>query len=278
MFNDIGKRIKKAEPATPAEILGLNIVPQVGDTLMAVADERQAHALIEKHKAEMEQESSLAAKAVNLNNLYDQISAGRVKELNVILKTDVQGSIEPIRSSLEQLGTDKIQVRIIHSGTGNVTESDVMLATASNGLIIGFNVSSEEGARLVAATKGIDIRYYNVIYSLADDVDKALKGMLEPTYAEVIDGRAEVRAIFPAGRGAKAAGVYVTDGTVMRNASVRVRRGDEVISDSTVSSLKRFKDDAKEVAAGYECGVGIKDFNDFEVGDILEFYRMEKTS
>ncbi len=276
MFNDVGKRIKKAEPATPAVVLGLDIVPQVGDNLTAVADERHAHALLAKHKAKIEQETPLATKAVNLNNLYDQINAGKVKELNVILKTDVQGSIEPIRSSLEQLGTDEVQVRIIHGGTGNITESDVMLATASNGLIIGFNVSSEEGARRLASTKGVDVRYYDVIYSLADDVDKALKGMLEPTYTEVIDGQAEVRAIFPAGKGAKAAGVYVNDGKVSRNASVRVRRGDEILADSTVSSLKRFKDDAKEVAAGYECGVGIKDFNDFEVGDTLEFYRMEK--
>jgi translation initiation factor IF-2 len=276
MFNDVGKRIKKAEPATPTEILGLNTVPQVGDTLTAVADEHKAHSLIEKQKAEREQKSPLAGKSVNLNNLYDQISAGRVKELNVILKTDVQGSIEPIRSSLEQLGTGEVQVRIIHSGTGNVTESDVMLAMASNGLIIGFNVGSEEGARLLAAARGVDIRYYNVIYSLTDDVDKALKGLLEPTYAEVIDGRAEVRAIFPAGKGAKAAGVYVNDGKIARNASVRVRRGDEVIADSTVSSLKRFKDDVREVAAGYECGVGVKNFSDFVVGDILEFYRMEK--
>ena len=154
MFNDAGKRIKKAEPSTPAVVLGLNSVPQVGDTLTAVADERQAQALVEKRKAEMEKESSLTAKAVNLDNLYDQISAGQVKELNVILKTDVQGSIEPIRSSLERLGTDKVKVRIIHSGTGNITESDVMLAIASKGLIIGFGVSSEENARRLAATKG----------------------------------------------------------------------------------------------------------------------------
>jgi len=275
MFNDVGKRIKKAEPATPAEILGLNVVPQVGDTLTAVVDERHAQAMLEKRRAEMEQESSLA-KSVNLNNLYEQISAGRVKELNVVLKTDVQGSIEPIRSSLEQLGTEEVQVRIIHSGTGNITESDVMLAIASNGLIVGFNVSSEEGARRLAATKGVDIRYYDVIYSLADDVDKALKGLLEPSYVEVVDGRAEIRAVFPASKGAKIAGVYVTEGKISRGASVRLRKGDEIVSDSTVSSLKRFKDDVKEVAAGYECGVGIKDFNDFEVGDVLEFYRMEK--
>jgi translation initiation factor IF-2 len=276
MFNDTGKRIKKAEPSTPTAVLGLDKVPQVGDTLTAVADERHAQALLARNKAEREKASSRAA-SVSLNNIYDQISAGKVKELNVILKTDVQGSIEPIRTSLEQLGTDKVKVRIIHSGTGNISESDVMLAAASKGLIIGFSVSAGEGARRLASTTGVDIRYYNVIYTLADDVAKALKGMLEPTYAEVIDGHAEVRAVFPAGKSAKVAGVYVTDGKVSRNVSVRVHRGKEVLTDATVSSLKRFKDDVKEVATGYECGVGIKDFNDFQVGDILEFYRMEKT-
>jgi translation initiation factor IF-2 len=275
MFSDAGKRIKKAEPSTPAEILGLNTVPQVGDTLTAVEDERHAQLLLEKKRA-LAREASGAGKPVNLNNLYDQISAGKVKELNVILKTDVQGSIEPIRSSLEQLGTDEVKVRIIHSGTGNISESDVMLASASNGFVIGFNVASDEGARRLAASRSIDIRYYDVIYSLTDDIDKALKGLLEPTYHEVIDGRADVRAVFPAGKGAKAAGVYVTDGKVTRNSSVRVRRGSEILADSAVNSLKRFKDDVREVASGYECGVGVKDFNDFEVGDTLEFYRIEK--
>jgi translation initiation factor IF-2 len=277
MFNDLGKRIKKAEPSTPVAVLGLNDVPQVGDTLTAVTDERHAQALLARNRAEMEKKASRTEKSVNLNTLYDQISAGKVKELNVILKTDVQGSIEPIRTSLEQLGTDEVKVRIIHSGTGNITESDVMLATASNGLIIGFNVSAGEGARRLASASGVDIRHYNIIYTLTDDVAKALKGMLEPTYTEVIDGRAEVRAVFPASKGAKVAGVYVTDGKVVRNASVRIRRGKEALVESTVSSLKRFKDDVKEVASGYECGVGIKDFNDFEVGDTLEFYRMEKS-
>ena len=277
MFNDLNKRIKKAEPSTPVAVLGLNEVPQVGDTLAAVADERHAHALLARNRAEMEKKATGAGKSVNLNTLYDQISAGKVKELNVILKTDVQGSIEPIRTSLEQMATDEVKVRIIHSGTGNITDSDVMLASASNGLIIGFNVNAGEGVRRLASASGVDIRHYNIIYTLTDDVAKALKGMLEPTYVEVTDGRAEVRAVFSAGKGAKVVGVYVTDGKVVRNAPVRVRRGKEVLSESTVSSLKRFKDDAKEVAAGYECGVGIKDFNDFQVGDTLEFYRMEKS-
>ncbi len=276
MFNDLGKRIKKAEPSTPAAVLGLDDVPQVGDNLVAVVDERHAQAMLARRRAETEEESARTAQPVNLDNLYDQISAGKVKELNVILKTDVQGSIEPIRTSLERLGTDEVKVRIIHSAAGNINESDVMLAAASNGLIIGFSVSVSEGARRLAVSSGVSIRHYNIIYTLIDDVDKALKGMLEPTYVEVIDGRATVQAVFPAGKGARVAGVMVNDGKVTRNASVRIRRGKQVMVDSTVSSLKRFKDDVREVAAGYECGVGVKDFNDFQVGDVLEFYRMER--
>jgi len=274
MFNDVGKRIKKAEPSTPTEILGLNDVPRVGDNLAAVTDERHAQAILTRRREEAARTS--AAKSVNLDNLYDQISAGKVKELNVILKTDVQGSIEPIMMSLERLGSEEVKVRIIHSAAGNVTESDVMLAAASNGIIIGFNVTSTEGARRLAASSGVSIRHYNIIYNLLDDVDKALKGMLEPTYVEVIDGQATVQAVFSAGKGAKVAGVMVNDGHVTRNASVRVRRGKQIVADSTVSSLKRFKDDVREVAAGYECGVGVKDFTDFKTGDVLEFYRMER--
>jgi len=271
MFNDMGKQVRKAEPATPVEILGLNSVPQAGDTLTAVAGEQQAQALIQKRQQERQQRPS-----VSLSNLLDQISTGQIKELNVILKTDVQGSIEPITNSLEQLGTEEIRVRVIHSGSGNITKSDVMLAIASKGLIIGFCTGIEPGARRLADVEGIDIRYYDVIYNLVDDVGKALKGMLEPTYSEVIDGQAEVRAIFSSGKKTKVAGVYVTEGKVTRGASVRVLRQEQMVCESIVSSLKRFKDDVKEVAAGYECGVGIEDFYDFQVGDILEFFRREK--
>jgi translation initiation factor IF-2 len=272
MFNDMGKRVRKAEPATPVELLGLDSVPQVGDTLTSVASEHQARALIQKRQKEM------PPRAVSLDNLYDQISTGQVKELNVILKADVQGSIEPIRTSLERLATEQVQVRIIHSGSGNITESDVMLAIASKGLIIGFGTGIEAGARRLADAEGVDIRSYDVIYNLVDDVGKALKGMLEPTYVEVIEGRAEVKAIFSSSKKSKVAGVYVTEGKVSRGVPVRVRRGEQVTSESVVSSLRRFKDDVKEVTSGYECGVGIEGFNDFAVGDILEFFRKEKAS
>jgi translation initiation factor IF-2 len=274
MFNDLGKRVKKAGPATPVEILGLSTVPHAGDLLSAVRSEQQAQAVVDKSKQE---QKKAAPRAVSLRTLHDQISTGQVKGLNVILKTDVQGSLEPIRNSLEQLATEEVQVRIVHSGTGNIVESDVMLASASNGLVIGFGVSAEEGARRMASVEGVDIRHYDVIYNLIDDVDKALKGLLEPEYIEVIEGRAEVRAVFPA-KGARVAGTYITDGKVSRNSSVRVRRGEEILTESTISSLRRFKDDVREVATGYECGIGIKDFNDIQVGDVLEFFRMDKSA
>jgi translation initiation factor IF-2 len=275
MFNDMGKRVRRAEPATPVELLGLDSVPQVGDTLTAVAGERQARALMQRRQLEMQQ-PSLLPKSVSLDNLFDQISAGRVKELNIILKTDVQGSIEPIRTSLEQLATEKVQVRIIHSGSGNITENDIMLAIASKGLVIGFGTSTEPGAQRLADVERVDIRNYDVIYNLVEDVEKALKGLLEPTYTEVIEGRAEVRTIFSSGKKDKVAGVYVTEGKVSRGVSARVWRQEQMVYESVVSSLRRFKDDVKEVATGYECGVGIKDFSDFQVGDILEFFSREK--
>jgi len=278
MMNDLGKQVKKAGPATPAVILGLNSVPQAGDILTAVNSEQQAQALLEKHRQEMEEGASVSAKSVSLHNLYDKISSGQVKGLNIILKADVQGSIGPIEDSLERLSTDEVQVRILHSGTGNVSESDVMLATASSGLIIGFGVDSDEGARRLASIEGVDIRHYNVIYNVVDDVEKALKGLLEPELVEVTEGHAEVRAVFSATKGAQVAGLYVLDGKVSRNSSVRVHRGEEIISDTTVSSLRRFKDDVREVAAGYECGIGVKDFHDFQVGDVLEFYRIDKSA
>jgi len=275
MFNDAGKRVKRAGPSTPVVLLGLNGVPQVGDVLTVVGDERQAQAFIDRNRAGREREQA-STKAVNLSNVYDQLSAGRVKELNIVLKADVQGSIEPIKTSLEQITEEDIKVRVIHSGTGNVTESDVMLAIASKAVIIGFNTTSETGARRLAELEGISIRYYDVIYSLIDDVAKALKGMLEPTYVEVVEGHAEVRAIFSLGRHEKIAGTYVTEGRVIRGASVRVLRNKQVLHESSINSLRRFKDDAREVTSGYECGIGVRDFTDFEVGDILEIFRTEE--
>jgi translation initiation factor IF-2 len=275
MFNDAGKRVKRAGPSTPVEVLGLNGVPQVGDVLTVTADERQAQSFIEKNRAEREREQA-TPRAVNLSNVYEQLSIGRVQELNIVLKADVQGSIEPIRTSLEQIAEEEVKVRVIHSGTGNVTESDVMLAIASKAVIIGFSTGSETGARRLAELEGVSIRYYDVIYNLVDDIAKALKGMLAPTYIEVVEGHAEVRAIFSLSRREKVAGVYVTEGRIVRGASVRVLRNGQVVHESVISSLRRFKEDAREVASGYECGAGVRGFADFEAGDILEVFRTEE--
>jgi translation initiation factor IF-2 len=277
MFNDMGKQVRRAGPASPVEILGLDSVSQAGDALTVVAGEHEARTLIETRQAEMQRDSSAVPRAVSLSNLFDQVSKGQVKELNVILKTDVQGSIEPIKSSLEQLGTDEVKVRVIRSASGNIAESDVMLAIASKGIIIGFNTKSEPAVQRLAELEGVSIRYYNVIYNLVDDVSKALKGMLEPSHIEVIDGRAEVRAIFSSVKKSKVAGAYVTEGKLSLGVSVRVKRQGKTVYKSVVNSLRRFKDDVREVTSGMECGVGIKDFNELEVGDILEFFRIEET-
>jgi translation initiation factor IF-2 len=274
MSSDVGKQLKKAEPATPVEVLGLNAVPQAGDSFKVVANEREARLLLQKQLAEREGMAK-GARAVSLTGVSAQIGAGKTKELNIILKTDVQGSIEPIRDSLERLGDEKVKVRVIHSASGGITESDVLLAVASKAIIIGFNTRSEPGAQKLAELEGVSIRYYNIIYELVEDVAKALKGMLEPTYAEVIEGQAEVLAIFETARKGKVAGVSVKEGKVRRDALVRVVRRGKVVCDSRISSLKRFKEDVKEVAAGFECGIGVEDFSDFQVGDTIQVYRKE---
>jgi len=271
MYNYTGKQVNKAAASTPIQILGLDTVPQVGDLMRVVSSEHQARSIIAKRQETIAERQ----RAVRMSSILDRLNAGNIKELNVILKADVQGSIEPIRASLEQLSDEAVQVRVIHSGTGNVSESDVMLAAASGGLVVGFNVGTETGALRLSDVEGVDIRHYSIIYEVIDDVSKALKGMLEPTYVDVVEGIAEVRNIFNAGKKGKVAGVYVKEGKLNRSAKVRVRRGKEIVSETTVASLKRFKDDANDVAAGYECGVGLNDFTEYETGDLLEFYRQE---
>jgi len=277
MFNQLGKHLKKAEPATPVEVLGLNAVPQAGESFKVVSNEREARIQLEKQK-ESQQKVSTRARPLGLSDLSTQISTGQIKELNIILKTDVQGSIEPIKDSLEHLGDERIKVRIIHSGSGGITEGDVLLALASKGIIIGFNSRPEPGAQRLAETEGISIRYYNVIYELVKDVEKALKGMLEPTYTEATEGQAEVIAIFETGKKARIAGVSVKEGKMRRDASARLIRRGEPIHESRISSLKRFKEDVKEVATGFECGLRLEGFSDFQIGDIIQSYRQEIVS
>jgi translation initiation factor IF-2 len=271
MYNDTGKQVKKAGPSSPVEILGLNSVPQAGEIIAAAASEQQAKALIEKRQQEQEE----ATRAISLANLFEQLSAGKVKELAIVLKTDVQGSIEPIKASLEQLSTDEVKVRVIRSGSGSITESDVLLAIASKGIIMGFNTDAEPGAKRLAENEGISIRRYDVIYGLVDDVRKALKGMLAPVKVEVVEGRAEIITVFPGAKGTKIAGVRILEGKASRGSSVRIFRKDKKIIESNIDSLRRFKDDVKEVAAGFEAGIVLNNFNDYHTGDTLQFFKIE---
>lgn len=275
MLDDKGKHLRKAEPSTPVEVLGFASVPQAGDAFLETPTEKEARNLAQKRQEERRLAVASPSRGLGVSELSAQIRDGHIKELNVILKTDVQGSIEPIRTSLERLVVGDVKVNLLHAGSGGITEGDVLLALASRGIVLGFNTRPGQGAKQLADSEGVDIRSYEVIYKLIDDVEKLLKGMLEPIFVEVVEGHAEVRAVFGV-RGQKVAGVFVNDGKVSRGSSARIKRGDEVEFDSTVSSLRRFKDDVKEVAAGYECGVGIEGFGDFQVGDVIEFYRREK--
>jgi translation initiation factor IF-2 len=277
LMDDKGRRLKKAEPGTPAEILGLEGVPSAGDILIALEEERIARELVDKRKRELVMESQEAAQAVTLDDLFSQIQAGKVKELRIILKADVQGSVEAIRSSLDKLSNDKVKVKVLFAGTGAITESDVMLAAADrSAIIIGFNVRPDVAAKRAADKSKVDIRFYNIIYNLLDEIKLAMEGMLEPTFQDVTDGYAEVRQVFKVGKSDAFAGLFVSDGKIIRNDKVRVLRSGTVMYDGDVASLKRFKDDVREVAAGYECGIGLVNFNDFQEGDELEFYHKEQ--
>jgi translation initiation factor IF-2 len=278
MFNEAGKRITVVPPSIPVVVLGLSDVPQAGDTFRVVTDEKTARALTEERAEERRAEEQRPVRALSLDDIYAQMQAGTTKELNVILKADVQGALEPVTNSLKELGAEDLRIRIIHQGIGNITESDIALAIASEAIVVGFNVQAEPAARSMAEVEGVQIRYYQVIYKLIEDMEKALKGLLEPVYEEVVLGHAEVRAIFPISKVGKIAGVYVEDGIVKRNAKARVLRDDEEIYDGSITSLKRFTEDANEVAAGLECGIGLDNFHDFEEGDILEVYTKERVA
>lgn len=275
MFDYQGKAVKRVSPSTPVAILGLSDVPRAGDTFEVVPDEKGAKALAQE-RVEKEVAAGRRPPRLSLDEIYDQIQAGKVKELLVILKGDVQGSLEPVRNSLERLGDENLRVRIIREGTGGITESDVNLAIASGAIIIGFNVQVEPTARSMAEVERVEIRQYEVIYKLIEDMEKALKGLLEPVYEDVVLGRVEVRAVFHISKRGKVAGAYVEEGEVRRNAQAKVIRDGEVLYDGQIASLKRFKDGVKEVAAGFECGIGLDGFEDFEEGDIIEVYKKER--
>ncbi len=277
LFNDKGKRIKSAAPSMPAEILGLSGVPHAGERLAVVADEKTARQQAAINQRTAQRDGGQVGE-VSLEDIFNRMQAGEVRDLNLVVKADVQGSIEPLVTSLERLVEEGLRVKVIHSGTGNVTESDVMLASASSAIIVAFNVRAEPGARSAADIQGVDVRYYNVIYNVVDDVRKALVGMLGPRFQEVVHGHAEIRQIFPIRRGGAAAGCYVTDGQITRNSQVRVLRNEKPNWQGRIATLRRVKDDVREVATGYECGIVLDGFSDFAEGDVIEAFGEEQVT
>jgi translation initiation factor IF-2 len=275
MVDEKGKRLKKAGPSTPVEIIGLSEVPDAGDIFVVMEDEKDARQIAEKRKDKQKQEQQKSTLKVSLEDIFSQIQEGKMKELNVIVKADVQGSVEAVKQSLQKLSNEEVKVKTIHGGVGAISESDVMLASASSAIIIGFNVRPQPAASELAEKDDVDIRLYRVIYNAIDDIEAAMKGMLEPEYKEVVLGHAEIRTIFKVSNVGTIAGCMVTDGKVTRNSSVRLVRNGIVVHEGSLASLKRFKDDAKEVNAGYECGLNLDKYNNIEEGDIIESFIIE---
>ncbi len=278
MFNDRGQRIKEAGPSVPVEVQGLSGVPQAGDEFMVVKNEKMAKSISHERQLRAREAELAKASKISLDNLFDKLKEGEAKELRVLLRADVQGTLEAFSASLEKLSTDEVRIRVLHAGTGTITDSDVLLAAASDAVIIGFNVRPSAKVAELAKKENVEIRYYDVIYHALEDVKKAMTGLLEPTYEEKVLGSVEVRDTFQVPRVGTIAGCYVTDGVIQRNARVRVVRDGVVVYTGRVASLKRFKDDVREVAAGYECGVGIENFNDIKVGDVFEVFALEEVA
>ncbi|MCQ4921751.1 translation initiation factor IF-2 [Tissierella carlieri] len=276
MLDDKGKRVKKAGPSTPVVILGLSEVPNAGDLLYEVDDEKTARSLAEKSKEATRAEQMKADQKVSLDDLFERIKLGEIKDLNIIIKADVRGSMEALKQSLEKLDTDEVKTNIIHGGVGGITESDIILASASNAIVVGFNVRPNLNAIEVAKREKVDVRTYRVIYEAIEDIQAAIKGMHAPKIVEEVIGRAEVRATFRLPNGSTIAGIYVLDGKIARNGKIRLLRNDIVIFEGGVSSLKRFKDDAREVLSGYEAGLGLENYNDIKEGDLLEAYVLKE--
>ncbi|HUT18506.1 MAG TPA: translation initiation factor IF-2 [Anaerolineae bacterium] len=277
MFDYRGQVVESASPSVPVRILGLNGVPKAGDRFEVVKDDRTGRQIAIGRQQKREQ-AVAPTPEVTLESLFEQYEAGESRELNVILKADVQGSIEPIVRSIEDLSTDQIRVEVLYAGTGNISESDIMLAIASRAVVIGFNVTADTAARRQIESEGIEIRLYNIIYKIIDDMERALRGMLAPEYREVVRGHAEVRQVFDISRVGQVAGCYVQDGVIERNVQARVLRGEEVVFDGDVESLKRFQEDVSEVRRGFECGIGLDRFAGFQEGDIIEVYRQERVN
>ena len=278
MFDHHGRRIQHAGPSTPVAVMGLNDVPEAGDLFQVVASDKEARSIINERIQAKDDTRQQRRHAVTLEQLFDRYQSGEVRELRLVLKADVQGSLEPIVSSLEDMNDGDISIQILQADTGNIGESDVMLAAASKAIVIGFNVEADSTARRLADSEGVSIRRYEIIYRLTEDIEKALKGMLEPELIEKVIGKAEVRAIFRISKVGQVAGCRVLEGELRRNAHMRVMRDEEAVFSGEISSLKHHQDDVREVRQGFECGVGLKDFNDFEEGDILECYIIEEVT
>ena len=276
MVDEHGRNVKEAGPSCPVEIMGLDEAPQAGDAFDAVSDERLARELVEQRKQKIKDEQFNSVQKVTLDNLFSSLQAGEVKDLNVVVKADVQGSAEAVKQNLEKLSNDEVRVRVIHSGVGAVSESDVMLANASNAIIVGFNVRPDPAAQANAERDGVDMRMYRIIYDCIEEIEAAIKGMLAPKTREVVQGRIEVRNIINISSVGNVAGCYVLDGKVTRNSKIRVVRDGIVITEDEMGSLKRFKDDVKEVVSGYECGIVLNKFNDIKLGDIFESFIIEE--
>ena len=276
MTNEKGQHVKEAGPSVPVEIAGLAETPSAGDTFDAVSDERLARQLVEQRKQKIKEDLFNAKQKVTLDNLFDQLSEGELKELNIIVKADVQGSVEAVRESLEKLSNEEVRVKVIHGAVGAINESDVMLATTSGAIIVGFNVRPDAVAKASAERDGVDVRLYRVIYNCIEEIEAAMKGMLAPKYREVILGTVEVRDTYKISGVGTIAGAYVTNGKVTRACSIRVVRDGIVIAEDAIDSLRRFKDDVKEVAQGYECGIGLEKFGDIKEGDVFEAFIMEE--
>jgi len=275
MINDQGRRVKAAGPSMPVEVIGFSSVPQVGAEFFSIDDEKKARSIAEYWlRKTREKELSVSSK-ITLEQLYQKIKEG-VKDFNVIIKADVRGSIEAITDALSKLSTNDVRLKIIHSSTGAISETDVLLASASNAIIIGFNVRPDARVTEVAEQEGVEIKLYDIIYNVISDVRAAMEGLLEPEYKEVVQGRAEVRELFKVPKIGTVAGCHVTDGRISRSSNLKLLRDGIVVFDGKILSLKRFKDDAREVLAGFECGIGIDGFNDIHLGDFIETYTKEK--
>jgi translation initiation factor IF-2 len=275
--NDKGKRIPKAGPATAALVLGLSEVPEAGDILRVVADEKEARAMVEARTAQIASKGGEGSGRATLEDLYKQIQAGQAKELRIILKADVSGSLGAITHALDQLVTDEVKLNVLHEGAGEITDNDIMLAAASNAIVVGFSTRISDTARRAAEAEKVDVRMYDIIYQLTDDIEKALSGLLEPEIVEVVEGRAEVRQVIKVGKSQVIGGSYVTDGRIVRGGA-RIWRSGKVIATDRIDSLRRFRDDVREVAQGFECGIGLVGFSDLAEGDIIECFTSQTVS